>query len=62
MVAVQVTDEAAAKAGIAKLMGKEKYGIAFREDYALLTATQAEADQAADARAAGGATPTSPTT
>ncbi|WP_433253273.1 DUF3352 domain-containing protein [Streptosporangium sp. CA-135522] len=49
VVAVQVTDEAKAKAGIAKLMNGEKYGIAFREDYALLTATQAEADQAAQA-------------
>ncbi|MEU7985672.1 DUF3352 domain-containing protein [Streptosporangium canum] len=49
VVAVQVTDEAKAKAGIAKLMNEEKYGIAFREDYALLTATQAEADQAAKA-------------
>ncbi|MFF3443524.1 DUF3352 domain-containing protein [Streptosporangium sp. NPDC002721] len=47
VVAVQVTDQDKAKAGIAKLMGKEKYGIAFRDDYALLTATQAEADRAA---------------
>ncbi|GAA3175974.1 DUF3352 domain-containing protein [Nonomuraea roseoviolacea] len=45
-VAVQVKDEDAAKAGIAKLMGKdEKYGIAFRDDYALLTDEQAKADK-----------------
>ncbi|WP_030906430.1 DUF3352 domain-containing protein [Streptosporangium amethystogenes] len=49
VVAVQVTDQDKAKAGIAKLMGKEKYGIAFRDDYALLSPTQAEADQAAAA-------------
>ncbi|MEU7001357.1 DUF3352 domain-containing protein [Nonomuraea sp. NPDC046570] len=42
-VAVQVTDEAAAKAGIAKLMGKEKYGLAFRDDYAILSEDQASA-------------------
>lgn len=47
--AVQVTDETKAKAGIAKLMNGEKYGITFREDYALLTETQAQADQAAQA-------------
>ncbi|MFC7644562.1 hypothetical protein ACFQX6_30560 [Streptosporangium lutulentum] len=46
---MQVTDEAAAKTGIAKLMGEEKYGLAFREDYALITPTQAEADQAVNA-------------
>ncbi|MEV0199026.1 DUF3352 domain-containing protein [Nonomuraea sp. NPDC050691] len=44
-VAVQVKDEDAAKAGIAKLMGKDKYGIAFRDDYALLTDEQAKADK-----------------
>ncbi|GIH90122.1 DUF3352 domain-containing protein [Planobispora siamensis] len=49
VVAVQVTDQDKAKAGIAKLMGDEKYGIAFREDYALITPTQAEADQAVSA-------------
>ncbi|WP_326636621.1 DUF3352 domain-containing protein [Streptosporangium sp. NBC_01755] len=49
VVAVQVTDQDKAKAGIAKLMGEEKYGIAFRDDYALLSPTQAEADQAAAA-------------
>ncbi|MEU8247584.1 DUF3352 domain-containing protein [Nonomuraea sp. NPDC048916] len=48
-VAVQVKDEAQAKAGIAKLMGEEKVGIAFRDDYALLAATQAEADKYAAA-------------
>lgn len=49
VVAVQVTDQEKAKAGIAKLMGDEKYGIAFRDDYALLSPTQAEADQAVGA-------------
>ncbi|GGS60122.1 hypothetical protein GCM10010156_18400 [Planobispora rosea] len=49
VVAVQVTDQDKAKAGIAKLMGGEKYGIAFREDYALITPTQAEADKAVTA-------------
>ncbi|MFD1936521.1 DUF3352 domain-containing protein [Nonomuraea mangrovi] len=44
-VAVQVKDEAAAKAGIAKLMGDDKYGIAFREDYAILSSDQAAADK-----------------
>ncbi|MEV0594182.1 DUF3352 domain-containing protein [Nonomuraea cavernae] len=44
-VAVQVKDEALAKAGIAKLMSGEKIGVAFRDDYALLAATQAEADK-----------------
>ncbi|MBB5777927.1 hypothetical protein HD596_004683 [Nonomuraea jabiensis] len=44
-VAVQIKDEAQAKAGIAKLMKGEKYGIAFREDYALLSSTQALADK-----------------
>lgn len=48
-VAVQVKDEAQAKAGIAKLMDGDKYGIAFREDYALLTPTQALADKYAQA-------------
>ncbi|GAA3444763.1 DUF3352 domain-containing protein [Planomonospora venezuelensis] len=50
VIAVQVTDQEAAKAGIAKLMGEEKYGIAFRDDYALLAQTQAQADQAATAQ------------
>ncbi|MEU4536861.1 DUF3352 domain-containing protein [Streptosporangium sp. NPDC023825] len=54
VVAVQVTDQDKAKAGIAKLMGEEKYGIAFREDYALLTATQAEAGKAAAAEPLSG--------
>ncbi|MEU4578059.1 DUF3352 domain-containing protein [Nonomuraea sp. NPDC023979] len=44
-VAVQVKDEEAARAGIAKMMGKSEYGIAFREDYALLTANQQLADK-----------------
>ncbi|MEV8632910.1 DUF3352 domain-containing protein [Streptosporangium sp. NPDC051023] len=49
VVAVQVTDETKAKAGIAKLMNGGKYGIAFREDYALLAETQDQADQAVKA-------------
>ncbi|MEV0237168.1 hypothetical protein [Nonomuraea sp. NPDC050786] len=44
-VAIQVKDEAQAKAGIAKIMKGEKYGIAFREDYALLSPTQQLADK-----------------
>jgi hypothetical protein len=48
-VAVQVKDEAQAKTGIKKLMGEEKFGLAFREDYALVTQTQAEADKYAAA-------------
>ncbi|NJP92173.1 DUF3352 domain-containing protein [Nonomuraea sp. FMUSA5-5] len=44
-VAVQVKDQEAAKAGIAKLMDGDKYGLAFREDYALLSSTQALADK-----------------
>ncbi|MGW4473579.1 DUF3352 domain-containing protein [Nonomuraea sp. NPDC004354] len=47
--AVQVKDAEAAKAGIAKLMGDEKYGIAFREDYAILSEDQAAADKYAAA-------------
>ncbi|MFF5113409.1 DUF3352 domain-containing protein [Streptosporangium sp. NPDC000509] len=54
VVAVQVTDQDKATAGIAKLMGKEKYGIAFRDDYALLTPTQAEADKAVAAEPLSG--------
>ncbi|MBG0828388.1 DUF3352 domain-containing protein [Planomonospora sp. ID67723] len=49
VIAVQVTDQEAARAGIAKLMGEEKYGIAFRDDYALLAQTQAQVDAAAKA-------------
>ncbi|MBB2909985.1 hypothetical protein FHS43_001231 [Streptosporangium becharense] len=49
VVAVQVDDEEQAKAGLAKLLDGQKYGIAFRDGYALLTPTQAEADQAAQA-------------
>ncbi|RVX47921.1 hypothetical protein EDD27_10873 [Nonomuraea polychroma] len=48
-VAVQVKDQEQAKAGIAKLMDGDKYGIAFRDDYALLTANQALADKYAQA-------------
>ncbi|MGW0808804.1 DUF3352 domain-containing protein [Nonomuraea sp. NPDC002799] len=48
-VAVQVKDEALAKAGIAKLMDGDKYGIAFRDDYALLSSTQQLADKYAKA-------------
>ncbi|MDX3104452.1 DUF3352 domain-containing protein [Nonomuraea angiospora] len=44
-VAVQIKDEAQAKAGIAKLMKGEKYGLAFRDDYALLSSTQELADK-----------------
>jgi hypothetical protein len=44
-VAVQVKDEAQAKAGIKKLMGKEKYGLSFRDDYALVTSSQTLADK-----------------
>lgn len=50
-VAVQVKDEEQAKAGIAKLMGDDKYGIAFRDDYALLTDEQAQADKYATGEA-----------
>ncbi|TYB67172.1 DUF3352 domain-containing protein [Nonomuraea sp. PA05] len=48
-VAVQVKDQELAKAGIAKLMDGDKYGVAFREDYALLSSTQALADKYAQA-------------
>ncbi|WP_250906930.1 DUF3352 domain-containing protein [Nonomuraea sp. NEAU-A123] len=44
-VAVQVKDETLAKAGIKKLMGKEKYGLSFRDDYALVTSSQTLADK-----------------
>ncbi|MFI6480029.1 DUF3352 domain-containing protein [Nonomuraea sp. NPDC050663] len=45
-VAVQVTDETAAKSGIAKLAGKDaKFGLAFRDGYAIITDTQANADK-----------------
>ncbi|WP_436759511.1 DUF3352 domain-containing protein [Streptosporangium sp. V21-05] len=54
VVAVQVTDQDKAKAGIAKLMGEEKYGITFRDDYALLAPTQAEADKAVAAEPLSG--------
>jgi hypothetical protein len=42
--AVQVKDEEAAKAGISKMMKGEKYGLAFRDDYALISTTQQLAD------------------
>ncbi|MFC4114753.1 hypothetical protein [Nonomuraea zeae] len=48
-VAVQIKDEAQAKTGIAKLMDGDKYGIAFRDDYALITETQQLADKYAQA-------------
>ncbi|WP_344949556.1 DUF3352 domain-containing protein [Sphaerisporangium flaviroseum] len=45
VLAVQVTDETGARAGLAKLnAGGEMKGLAFREDYALLASTQAAAD------------------
>ncbi|MFC5831905.1 DUF3352 domain-containing protein [Nonomuraea insulae] len=44
-VAIQVKDQELAKAGLAKLMEGDKYGVAFREDYALLSSTQALADK-----------------
>ncbi len=49
-VAVQVKDQDQARAGIKKLMGEEKYGLSFRDDYALVTSTQALADQYAQAQ------------
>ncbi|MFG1698713.1 DUF3352 domain-containing protein [Nonomuraea sp. NPDC049309] len=48
-VAVQVTDQEAAKAGIAKLMDDDEYGIAFRDDYALITKSQDLATKYAEA-------------
>jgi hypothetical protein len=48
--AVQVTDQAQARTGLAKLhLGKEMSGIAFREDYAILASDQAAADKYAKA-------------
>lgn len=44
-VAVQVKDEAQAKVGIKKLMGKERFGLSFRDDYALVTSSQTLADK-----------------
>ncbi|WP_433445183.1 DUF3352 domain-containing protein [Nonomuraea sp. CA-141351] len=44
-VAIQVKDEAQAKAGLAKVLKGDKYGLAFREDYALLSSTQQLADK-----------------
>ncbi|MGI5269624.1 DUF3352 domain-containing protein [Nonomuraea sp. CA-218870] len=49
VIAVQVKDEEAAKAGIAKVMGRAKHGIAFREDYAIVGQTQEQADKYAAA-------------
>jgi hypothetical protein len=48
-VAVQVKDEAAAREGLKKLSGSGNYGVAFREDYAIVTQTQSEADAYAKA-------------
>jgi hypothetical protein len=50
-IAVQVTDEGAAKDGIAKLFGcgDEEYGLAFLDGYAIVTPTQKTADAAVDA-------------
>lgn len=44
VIAIQVTDREAARTGITKLLQGEQAGIAFREDYALVAETQAEAD------------------
>ncbi|WP_248960486.1 DUF3352 domain-containing protein [Sphaerisporangium perillae] len=48
-VAVQVTDQTQARTGLPKLTGGEMKGLAFREDYAILAETQAEADRYAKA-------------
>ncbi|MEO3871892.1 DUF3352 domain-containing protein [Nonomuraea sp. B12E4] len=48
-VAVQVTDQEQAKAGIKKMMEGDTYGIAFREDYALISSSQQLADKYAQA-------------
>jgi Protein of unknown function (DUF3352) len=49
-VAVQVTDEAAAREGLTKLgAGKQKSGLAFRDGYAILGQTQRLADEYATA-------------
>ncbi|SDG55488.1 Protein of unknown function [Sinosporangium album] len=39
--AIQVTDEAQAREGVKKLMGDDEYGIAFREDYIIITESPA---------------------
>lgn len=44
-VAVQVKDEALAKTGIAKLLDGQKYGVAFRDGYAIVSDTQQNADK-----------------
>lgn len=46
--AIQVTDEEAARAGIAKLTKGENLGIAFRDGYVLVTEQQADADKFAE--------------
>ncbi|GII56345.1 hypothetical protein Pth03_47340 [Planotetraspora thailandica] len=48
-VAVQVKDEAAARDGLKKLASGDDYGVAFREDYAIVAQTQAAADNYAKA-------------
>ncbi len=57
LLAVQENDEQAARAAVKKLDacagGDQPTGVAFSGDYLLLTETQAEADQAAKATAAG---------
>jgi hypothetical protein len=45
LAAIQVTDETAARAGLAKIMDDDKAGVAFRDGYALIAETQAEADK-----------------
>ncbi|MBO3744505.1 DUF3352 domain-containing protein [Streptosporangiaceae bacterium NEAU-GS5] len=47
--AIQVKDEGAAKAGIAKLSDGAKTGLAFRDGYAIIAETQAKADNYAKA-------------
>ncbi|WP_157250196.1 DUF3352 domain-containing protein [Nonomuraea typhae] len=43
-VAVQVKDQEQARAGIPKLLGDSKYGLAFRDDYAIIAQDQGLAD------------------
>lgn len=58
VLAIQVKDETGARAGLAKLDagGEDLKGLAFREDYALLTSTQAAADRYAKATPLSGNT------
>ncbi|GII91319.1 DUF3352 domain-containing protein [Sinosporangium siamense] len=50
VIAIQVTDQEQARVGLGKLFGgSSNNGIAFREDYALVTETQAAADKYATA-------------